>query len=158
MSHATLPAIPAGTLLSTRALRPPRAVRRAKPARVLIVEDNPVESAFLRGVLRPLDAVVSFVSRLRQARTELRRHKQDLVILDMCLPDGRGDRLATLMRLHNNASVRSVPILAWSSGEAHAMRARFDRAGADAFLPKPVHADVVRRVANRLLVVGQTTV
>lgn len=68
-----------------------------KPLAVLIVEDEPVNAAFLRGIVSKLAAVerIETVSSLREAHDRLGREGFDVVLLDLNLPDSAG--LDTLM-------------------------------------------------------------
>jgi len=68
-----------------------------KPLAVLIVEDEPVNAAFLRGIVSKLAEVghIETVSSLHEAHDRLGREAFDVVLLDLNLPDSAG--LDTLM-------------------------------------------------------------
>jgi len=84
--------------------------RDGKPA-ILHVEDDPniVEIvSVLVGDLADVDAAMS----LESARTLLGRKTYDLVILDLMLPDGRGEEL---LPLFNRAGSYAIPVIIFSS-------------------------------------------
>jgi two-component system KDP operon response regulator KdpE len=108
--------------------------------RILLVEDETVNRALLRAVLRselgarlgPLELVEA--STLAAAREALRAHAPDVIILDVRLPDGDGLDLARA--LAGEATNRPA-VLVMSASVLPADRDAARRAGGDAFLGKP---------------------
>ncbi|MDX5351221.1 MAG: response regulator [Paracoccaceae bacterium] len=96
---------------------------------VLAVEDSRFSSDALRLILTRAGARLRRVDTLAAARVHLACYRPDLLIVDLGLPDGRGEELITW------ASPRGIPVLA-ISGDPDG-RGRALDAGAVAFFDKP---------------------
>lgn len=106
-----------------------------QPINILLVEDNPVDSAFIReNLLRAKHASFSIaaVTRLDAGLARLARGGIDLVILDLNLPDSQG--MDTFVKIHGQHP--DVPILVLTSLEDNSLAARIVRQGAEDYLVK----------------------
>jgi two-component system chemotaxis response regulator CheY len=100
----------------------------------LIVEDNEVSRALLRGLLRSRGIEVQAEARTaEQARKLLKRAKPDLVCLDIVLPDGDG--IALLHEIRAAQPQAKIVMVSAASEQAHVEGAR--ARGADGFVVKP---------------------
>jgi DNA-binding response OmpR family regulator len=70
---------------------------------------------------------------------EARKHMPDLVILDLGLP--AGDGFSVLERLKANEKLSSIPVIVLSGRDRVGNRDRSIKAGARAFLQKPMPND-----------------
>lgn len=126
--------------LNPRAPRPvcgPEAVCDARPPvrglTVLAVEDSRYACEALRLMCQRSGARLRRAETLAAARSHLRLYRPDVVIVDLGLPDGRGEGLIRDL-------VRAVPrpmVVLGTSGSASGRDAAL-AAGADGYLDKPV--------------------
>jgi len=65
------------------------------------------------------------------------QHCPDLILLDVHLPDIDGDEV--LRRLKGDDRTRHIPVIMLSADATPTQPSRFRRAGADAYLTKPIH-------------------
>jgi two-component system OmpR family response regulator len=101
--------------------------------RVMLVEDDPVFAAALKGFLKIKDFTVDHASCCEQARAMLQAASWDVVLLDWGLPDGAGvDLLPTIRR---QAPMASVIML--TARDQISDRIQGLDAGADDYLVKP---------------------
>jgi DNA-binding response OmpR family regulator len=107
------------------------------PQRILIVDDNVRVAALLKDFLKSHDAgyVVITVPNATEALEAAERHRPDLVILDLELPDIHG--LQVLQRLR--ALDRTIPVIVLSGTADLALAARTLSDGAVAYAPKPLN-------------------
>ncbi len=119
-----------------------------KPARLLLIEDNPGDARLIREYIRDAGKGSFFVEeadRLALGLEALRGGTTDLVLLDLSLSDSHG--LETLARVR--ASVPAVPVVVltgWSDGEIGVQAVR---EGAQDYLIKgEFHADVLVRAVR----------
>lgn len=117
----------------TVAAPPPTAERPLSGVTVLVVEDSRFASEAVRLLCLRSGARIRRADSLRSAERHLNTYRPTVVLVDVGLPDGSGIDL--IMRLAG-ASPRLPAILA-TSGDLSTEEAAM-RAGADAFLPKPI--------------------
>src|SRR5579859_590212 len=101
---------------------------------VLLVEDNPVDSTMIRGLLRAPSAGLrcGHVSRLAEALEYLERERPDVVLLDLNLDDSCGYETFRSMR---EAAPRTA-ILVLSGSDDEELAIRTVREGAQDYLVK----------------------
>jgi two-component system, NarL family, response regulator NreC len=122
---------------------------RDTPVRVLLVDDHRVVRAGLRMLLESEDGieVVDEAGDIRDAVFKTRRHKPDLIVLDVQLPDGDG--VESIGLLHEEAAEAKVLILSMED-DAHHVRRAFAN-GASGYVLKDAAEDelttAVREVA-----------
>src|ERR1051325_3539954 len=105
------------------------------PIKVLLVEDNPVDTQFLREVLAGAKNVsfdVECVDRLAIGMRRLAAGGIGLVLLDLLLPDSKG--LAAFSALH--ASAPRVPVIVLSHLDDETLALRTVQEGAQDYLVK----------------------
>jgi CheY-like chemotaxis protein len=97
---------------------------------VLVVEDSRVTCDALRLIFQRTGARLRRAETIVSARRHLDAYRPDLVIVDLGLPDGRGEPLIA------EAAADGLPVLALS-GDPDSREAALD-AGAIAFVEKPI--------------------
>jgi two-component system, OmpR family, phosphate regulon response regulator PhoB len=105
----------------------------AQPHRVLVVEDESLDRAFMVEALRSPAHEVLEVSDAGAAKDLLTRQHIDLMVLDLVLPDQHGLELLASIRTHD-----TVPVLVVSGVSSVSERIAALRMGADDFVTKPV--------------------
>ena len=97
---------------------------------VLVVEDSRVTCDALRLIFQRTGARLRRAETLTSARLHMDSYRPDLVIVDLGLPDGRGETLIA------EAAAIGLPVLSLS-GDPHGRAGALD-AGAIAFVEKPI--------------------
>jgi len=118
------------------------------PVRVLLVEDEADSARLLTRRLTRYPGArfeVSHSWNLRSAFERLEAERFDVMVLDLCLPDGDG--FGTLVKAC--AVARDLPIVVLTAEDDDEMSLRAIRAGAQDYLIKPLTD--VRPVARALL-------
>ncbi|HEY0862928.1 MAG TPA: ATP-binding protein [Lacunisphaera sp.] len=119
------------------------------PARVLLVEDNPVNQKVATQLLRRLGYDPAVAGGGAEALATLRERSFDLVLMDVEMPDMDGPATAACIR--REFPRESQPVIA--SLTAHAMsgdRERALAAGMDEYITKPLRVDDLQRVLSNL--------
>ncbi|RPF71417.1 response regulator [Aurantiacibacter spongiae] len=104
--------------------------------RILVVEDDLLNRMFFHDVLEGHGYEVAVVSDGGAVMEEARAFRPDLVTMDIHLPNVSGLRLIRMMR--RDAQLRDTPILAVTAFAGRGEEDRIRKAGADAYLSKPV--------------------
>ncbi len=116
-------------------------------ALILVVEDNAKNMGLLRDVLRATGYRTLEASTGGQALTLATEHGPALVLMDIRLPDMDG--VEALSRLRMDGRTASIPVLAVTAQAMKGDRERFNDAGFDGYLSKPVDIDELLAAVER---------
>ena len=103
---------------------------------ILIVDDDPDVRLGLHLRLKANHYNVIFAADGMASIAEARKHMPDLILLDLGLP--AGDGFSVMERLKANDSLSLIPVIVLSARDVNANKDRALKAGAKAFLQKPV--------------------
>ncbi len=139
-----LPSLPAGAVPVPGAggggrEAPPPGPDEPRPAlRVLVVDDDEFNTAFVRGALPSPPLEVATAINGRAALDAARASPPDVVLMDIEMPVMNGfDALAKLRALEREAGRKPAVVVAFSSYDDETMRRRCKDCGFDAYLSKP---------------------
>lgn len=116
----------------------------ARPLRVLVVEDNPVNRRVVEAMLLHLGHSVRTAEDGREALSMLGAEEYDVVLMDLEMPELGG--LEVVHRLRNAKAASRPRIVALTAHAAPEHREACRRAGMDGFLVKPLTLDALRAV------------
>ncbi len=123
-------------------VRPSAARERARaarqPLRVLLAEDNPVNQEVALQMLERRGHSVIVAENGRQALTAIERHKFDLVLMDVQMPEMGGLEATQLIREKEKSTGGHLPIVAMTAHAMQGDRERCIAAGMDGYLAKPI--------------------
>jgi diguanylate cyclase (GGDEF)-like protein/PAS domain S-box-containing protein len=104
------------------------------PLKLLLLEDTDSDALRIRTLLKPSERPVELthVERISEALSHLERHRYDLLLVDLCVPDGKG--IETFERIHSAAP--QLPIIVQSGLDADEIGPEAVRLGAQDFLRK----------------------
>ncbi|MCZ6642959.1 MAG: response regulator [Gammaproteobacteria bacterium] len=134
-----------GEVERTEAVSEPAAL--AKPLRILVAEDNMVNTAVIDGMLRKLNQNAVFTDNGELALEEIRRSRQefDLVLMDIEMPVMGGIEATRKVREWEISEGRkSVPIIALSAHVLEEQKQQCFEVGMNAYLTKPLSIDRLR--------------
>jgi two-component system sensor histidine kinase/response regulator len=123
------------------AARAPAAARLApaRPLRVLVAEDHPVNQKLAVRILEKWGHSVVVVGNGREALAALAHDRFDVALMDVQMPEMGGfEATAAIRRRENGAGLPPLPIIAMT---AHAMKGDRERclaAGMDGYVSKPI--------------------
>jgi DNA-binding response OmpR family regulator len=104
--------------------------------KILIVEDDPDVREGMHVRLKANNYETFFAADALSVINETRKHLPDLIILDLGLPGGDG--FVVMERLQRIPAHALIPIIVVSARDVRANKERALKAGARAFLQKPV--------------------
>ena len=108
------------------------------PPSVLIVDDNPTNTALLQAMLASMGVEAASASRGTEALAAFEGTAFDLVFMDVMLPDDDGLTVTRQLRERHGDRPYIVGVSALPSAGSRCLKG-----GMDAFMPKPIHlADV----------------
>jgi two-component system, cell cycle response regulator DivK len=114
---------------------------------ILVVEDNAKNMRLLRDVLRAAGYRTLEASSATEALTLAREHRPSLVLMDIRLPDLDG--VEALRRLRMEPRTAPIPVVAVTAQAMTGDRVRFEEAGFDGYLSKPIDIDELVSIVER---------
>ena len=117
--------------------------------KILIVEDDADVRLGYRVLLRANHYDTIFAADTLSAISEARKHRPDLILLDLGLP--AGDGFIVLERLGVIPDLGVIPVIVVSARDLQGNKERALKAGASAFLQKPWNDDELLAIISRLL-------
>ena len=117
--------------------------------KILIVEDDPDVRHGMHVRLKANNYDVCYAADAISSMSEAKKQEPDLIILDLGLP--AGDGFVVMDRLKTVPSLSLVPVIIVSARDARANQERALKAGAKAYLQKPVSNAELLAVVRRAL-------
>ncbi|WP_062380356.1 hybrid sensor histidine kinase/response regulator [Pseudomonas abietaniphila] len=119
--------------------RPTSGLPQAHRARILLVEDNPVNQLVAKGMLGKLGCEVVVSSHGGEALQQLERGRFDLVLMDCNMPVMDGYAATRLIR--QSGKWPDLPIIALTANAMPEEREHCKNAGMNDYLAKPFHRE-----------------
>jgi CheY-like chemotaxis protein/HPt (histidine-containing phosphotransfer) domain-containing protein len=120
--------------------------------RILLAEDNQVNQAVAKAMLKKLGYRVDVVASGKEAIEALSRIRYDLVLMDCRMPEMDGFKATSLIRDHSSTVLdHTVPVIAMTANAMAGDREECIRSGMDDYLAKPVKPHEIEQVLERWL-------
>jgi DNA-binding response OmpR family regulator len=117
--------------------------------KILIVDDDPDVRQGMHVRLRANHYDTFFAADALSSMSEARKNEPDLIILDLGLP--AGDGFVVMERFKSIPSLAVIPVIVVSARDVLANKERALKAGAKAFLQKPVDNAELLKVIRQAL-------
>ena len=139
--------IAAGTAQQTRGMH------AQLNARIMLVEDNPVNQELAQHMLQHLGCSCTVARHGREALVALERDTFDAVLMDCQMPEMDGFEATAAIRLREafQGTDRRMPIVALTAGAVEGDRDKCLAAGMDDYLSKPFSLEQLERTLRRWL-------
>jgi len=119
---------------------------------ILVVEDHPVNQLVIERSLSAAGWRVDCVQTAEQAIRRARHKPYQVILMDMFLPDGRGEDVLTALRDDEGGPNTNTPVLAVTADVSPERKARCERLGFDGFVAKPIRPrDLVAVMADTVM-------
>ena len=119
-------------------------------ARILLVEDNPINLAVTAAMLKKMGHLVGIAVTGKEAVTSLASDVYDLVLMDCHLPEMDGIQATGVIRHPGFPGIsRHVPVIALTASVLSENRIRCLNAGMDDFITKPVTFEDLEETVGR---------
>jgi len=122
----------------------------ARPLKVLLVEDNPINQKIARGLLERLGHKVSLATDGDVAVEAAATGRYDAVLMDIHMPDVDGFEATRRIRALKDRAKARIPIVAMTADAGQGEAERCKAAGMDGYVPKPIDPSLLRRVLDRV--------
>jgi len=133
----------------THVTEKPSEPARNRQARVLLVEDNPVNQLVAKGMLGKLGCEVLLANHGQEALTMLETQAVDLILMDCNMPVMDG--YEATRRIRQRSALNALPIIALTANALSDERERCRAAGMDDYLAKPFRKDELAALLDQWL-------
>jgi CheY-like chemotaxis protein len=118
-------------------------------ARILVVDDQPINVQLLKRKLERSGLDVSTANNGLEALEQVRLHKPDLILLDLMMPDMDG--IEVCQRLQASSETRAIPVIFVTARTTKESKLEGLAVGAVDYITKPIDLDeTVARVQTQL--------
>ncbi|WP_227657388.1 7TM diverse intracellular signaling domain-containing protein [Candidatus Magnetaquicoccus inordinatus] len=121
---------------------------------ILVVEDDPINRAVMRGMLKRWPIQVTFAHDGRQAIELLSQNSYNLIFMDCQMPELDGYSTCRTLRAMEESLGRHTPVVALTAFAMRDDREKCLAAGMDDYLSKPVSWREIRAALQRWLSAG----
>jgi signal transduction histidine kinase/CheY-like chemotaxis protein/CHASE3 domain sensor protein len=115
---------------------------------VLVVEDNPDNMTTVKAILAGNYTVIEASDGI-EAVEMARKHKPDLILMDIDLPKMNG--IAAFKIIRQDAALQHIPVIALTASAMVADRETILAEGIDAYIPKPIDEKIFFKTINSVL-------
>jgi two-component system sensor kinase len=112
-----------------------------RPARILLVEDGPVNQEVARGLLEMRGYQVEIADNGREALDALDRQEFDVVLMDLEMPIMDGLTATVALRARERQTANRMPVVAMTAHAIPEIREQCLQAGMDGYLTKPIEPE-----------------
>lgn len=125
---------------------------RAPEARILVVDDTPLNLTVVRGLLRQTQVQIDTADSGQEALDLVRKNAYDLVFLDHRMPQMDGTECLRKMReMKEENKSKNAPVVALTANAIAGAREQYLQEGFTEYLSKPVNAHRLEALLLRLL-------
>ena len=122
----------------------------APDAKVLVVDDNPINITIATGLLSPLKMQVDSAGGGKEAIAKVSENEYDIVFMDHMMPEVDGVD-ATIAIREKGKDIKQPVIIALSANVMEEARFQFEDAGMNDFVAKPVDVKVITEKVKKWL-------
>ncbi len=123
----------------------------APKARILLVDDNPVNLQVAMGLMQPYKMQVLSASSGQDAIRMLESKDYDLVLMDHMMPELDGVEATSIIRSKEDEYYRNLPIIALTANAVSGAREMYLANGFNGFVTKPIELSALDRVLKQNL-------
>ncbi len=123
----------------------------APKARILVVDDNPINLKVAVGLMRPYHMQVITADSAKAAISMLRSKDFHIVFMDHMMPETDGVEAAKMIRDMNDEYYKKLPIIALTANAVNGAREMFLNAGMNDFIAKPIELSALDRALKAWL-------
>lgn len=123
----------------------------APKARVLIVDDNPINLKVAVGLMQPYHMQIMTADSGKAAISMLRSKDIDLVFMDHMMPEMDGVEATGIIRKSTGEYYEKLPIIALTANAVNGVREKFLAVGFNDFVAKPIELSTLDRVLKTWL-------
>jgi len=119
--------------------------------KILLAEDNPINSRVVHTLLSKKGWEVSQVGNGKEALEKVKQNAYDLIFMDVQMPQMDGFESTKLIRKYEKEKGGHIPIIALTAHALAKDRGKCISAGMDEYISKPVKSEDVYKIINKVI-------
>ncbi len=123
----------------------------ARPLRILLAEDGPVNQVVAVGLLEPKGHTVTVVDNGKQAVEAVARGDFDVILMDLEMPEMDGLAATAAIRSTERGTGKRVPIVAMTAHAVEGFREMCMAGGMDGYISKPIQPAELNRAIEAVI-------
>jgi two-component system cell cycle response regulator DivK len=123
--------------------------KRAGEKTILIVEDNDLNMKLFHDLIQAHGYQILQTSSGIEALNLARRHKPDLILMDIHLPEVSG--LEATKWIKEDDSIKAIPVIAVTALAMKGDEDKIREGGCDGYIPKPISVEEFFKTVERFL-------
>jgi CheY-like chemotaxis protein len=123
-----------------------RAPAASRVLKILLAEDEPTNRMVAEDLLTERGHEVAVAQDGLEALKRLESEEFDLVLMDIRMPRMRGDEAVRKIRAGHDGVNKQTPVVAVTAYALKQDQSRFEKAGFDAYLTKPIKVEELEKV------------
>jgi CheY-like chemotaxis protein len=131
---------------------------KAKPLKILLVEDSPVNQEVASGILEIAGHRVTTVDDGKQAVEAVVREPFDVVLMDIEMPMMDGLEATYRIRYSERERVRNIPIIAMTAHAESRFREQCREVGMNGYISKPIQPAELFQMIDSVVVRGELVI
>lgn len=119
-------------------------------ARILIVEDNPINQLVVTGILKKLGYKTDVVGNGKEALRSLELIPYDIILMDCQMPEMDGYEATRIIRSSFSSVIEhEIPIIAMTANAMQGDKEKCIAAGMDDYIPKPISVEQLKEKLDK---------
>lgn len=120
-----------------------------KSLKVMVVDDNKINQKVIEGFLEKTKHNITMIDSAQIAINRLEKEKFDLILMDIEMPELKGDEATKLIRQSGNKSIKDIPIIALTGNTMPNDIEHYYKCGMNGVIAKPIDIDLLKSTINK---------
>lgn len=120
-----------------------------KAQKILVVDDNKINQKVIEGFLEKTPHKLTMIDSAQIAINRLEKESFDLILMDIEMPNLKGDEATKLIRQSDNEKIKNIPIIALTGNTMPSDIESYYDAGMNGVIAKPIDIDLLKSTINK---------
>lgn len=122
---------------------------KIKSLKIMVVDDNKINQKVVEGFLQNTPHTVIMIDSAQIAINRLEKEKFDLILMDIEMPELKGDEATKLIRQSNDKNINDIPIIALTGNTMPKDIEHYYDCGMNGIISKPIDMDILKSKINK---------